>query len=403
MSYKLIIACSEGYTILRIDSNSDSILGYDCKFLICKNLSFLGGKLSNWKMLDKALKHSNLLNTKIILYDKFRCSHVCQFSILGFKSNSDHEIYCLLSLDFSSGGIGKIIMENWFDKPFSSRDPEVNAIDNVKDVHSGIFNLNQQYVDVLRIDSFQTRIASVNNYCPQTSEHLEQQSSSQKHPQLISTVLPRRRRIDHFSLIPPAPVTITAEVLWAMQNRPLPIAAASLGLSATALKRACRRLGIARWGYNREHSHAAAASKLTKRRTTETTEISSSAPPHGILSKQQTNFSFPPEPIHSRTIFRHEGRKNKESWGTRLGQDANTTDSKAVEIQDIHAGHLRRFHPFQQMDDGTSDEVAKEEMDVEHIFREELQADDDDCAMLLLAAVWEETQTANVESTASRG
>ena len=55
------------------------------------------------------------------------------------------------------------------------------------------------------------------------------------------------------------------------------------------------------------------------------------------------------------------------------------------------------------MDDGTSDEVAKEEMDVEHIFREELQADDDDCAMLLLAAVWEETQTANVESTASRG
>jgi len=44
-------------------------------------------------------------------------------------------------------------------------------------------------------------------------------------------------------------VSITLEVLQALGSLPLARAAASLGLSSTALKGACRKLGIQRWPY----------------------------------------------------------------------------------------------------------------------------------------------------------
>jgi hypothetical protein len=48
-----------------------------------------------------------------------------------------------------------------------------------------------------------------------------------------------------------AEVTVTPELLGALRALPLPQAAAAAGISATAFKRACRRLGVRRWGYTR--------------------------------------------------------------------------------------------------------------------------------------------------------
>ena len=44
-------------------------------------------------------------------------------------------------------------------------------------------------------------------------------------------------------------VCITLQVLEDLSSLPLPTAAARLGLSSTALKGACRKLGIQRWPY----------------------------------------------------------------------------------------------------------------------------------------------------------
>jgi hypothetical protein len=44
-------------------------------------------------------------------------------------------------------------------------------------------------------------------------------------------------------------VTITLKVLTDLDRHTLPAAAKTLGLSATALKGACRKLGITRWPY----------------------------------------------------------------------------------------------------------------------------------------------------------
>ena len=44
---------------------------------------------------------------------------------------------------------------------------------------------------------------------------------------------------------------LTPAILAALQGQPLPAAARAVGMSATAFKRACRRLGIRRWGFRR--------------------------------------------------------------------------------------------------------------------------------------------------------
>ena len=48
-----------------------------------------------------------------------------------------------------------------------------------------------------------------------------------------------------------AATVLTPTILSALQGQPLPAAARSVGMSATAFKRACRRLGIRRWGFRR--------------------------------------------------------------------------------------------------------------------------------------------------------
>jgi hypothetical protein len=66
----------------------------------------------------------------------------------------------------------------------------------------------------------------------------------------VSTVFPRRKpnalRASNLAL---APVSITLDILEQLASLSLPIAASKLGISATAMKNACRKLGISRWPY----------------------------------------------------------------------------------------------------------------------------------------------------------
>ena len=50
---------------------------------------------------------------------------------------------------------------------------------------------------------------------------------------------------------PPSPVVISLELLDSLHGLSLPLAASTVGVPATAFKRACRRLGVTRWEYRR--------------------------------------------------------------------------------------------------------------------------------------------------------
>ena len=66
-----------------------------------------------------------------------------------------------------------------------------------------------------------------------------------------TTVFPRRKP-GHTKREPcsaAAPVAVSLEVLESLAHYSLPLAASKLGISATAMKKACRKLGISRWPY----------------------------------------------------------------------------------------------------------------------------------------------------------
>eukprot|EP00292_Cryptomonas_paramecium_P005854 CAMPEP_0113692478 /NCGR_PEP_ID=MMETSP0038_2-20120614/19102_1 /TAXON_ID=2898 /ORGANISM="Cryptomonas paramecium" /LENGTH=412 /DNA_ID=CAMNT_0000614385 /DNA_START=73 /DNA_END=1308 /DNA_ORIENTATION=+ /assembly_acc=CAM_ASM_000170 len=63
-------------------------------------------------------------------------------------------------------------------------------------------------------------------------------------------IFPRRKAGDD-TAAPLAPVVVTREVLSTLTGMPLGRAAQSLGVSATALKKACRKLGLDRWAYKK--------------------------------------------------------------------------------------------------------------------------------------------------------
>ena len=66
-----------------------------------------------------------------------------------------------------------------------------------------------------------------------------------------ATVFPRRKpghtKREPCSAV--APVAVSLEVLESLASYSLPLAASKLGISATAMKKACRKLGISRWPY----------------------------------------------------------------------------------------------------------------------------------------------------------
>ena len=64
------------------------------------------------------------------------------------------------------------------------------------------------------------------------------------------SIKPRRSRISAKS-VPPGRVVVTPELLESLRGLPLPHAARSIGISVTAFKAACRKLGIRRWEHTR--------------------------------------------------------------------------------------------------------------------------------------------------------
>lgn len=78
---------------------------------------------------------------------------------------------------------------------------------------------------------------------------------------MVSRVMPRRKAGQDAKFIV-APVSITLETLETYASVPISKAATSLGISSTAMKKACRKLGVTRWPYNSPSlsSTAAAAS-----------------------------------------------------------------------------------------------------------------------------------------------
>ena len=67
----------------------------------------------------------------------------------------------------------------------------------------------------------------------------------------LPRILPRRKACTDGTVAPAAPVVVTPELLDGVRGLPLRRAAEVVGVSPTAFKKACRKLGLRRWAYQR--------------------------------------------------------------------------------------------------------------------------------------------------------
>ena len=73
-------------------------------------------------------------------------------------------------------------------------------------------------------------------------------------PKSKPVIVPRRAScaVSHaYRRTPSSPVVISLELLDSLRGLSLPLAASTVGVSASAFKKACRRLGVCRWEYRR--------------------------------------------------------------------------------------------------------------------------------------------------------
>ena len=112
----------------------------------------------------------------------------------------------------------------------------------------------------------------------------------QASPQGLS-IVPRRKLAA--SVCKPTsskPVIITSGVIQSLRGLPLPCAARSMGLSITAFKRACRRLGVRRWDYTRGPGKALVKSHSQEQKFSQASSYRSpSSPSHRGYSNLASN------------------------------------------------------------------------------------------------------------------
>ena len=89
---------------------------------------------------------------------------------------------------------------------------------------------------------------------PQPADPLRNPAPAARPMAALPTILPRRKTLADGTAAPAAPaapVVVTPEVLDGVRGLPLRRAAAAVGVSPTAFKKACRKLGLRRWAYQR--------------------------------------------------------------------------------------------------------------------------------------------------------
>jgi hypothetical protein len=107
-----------------------------------------------------------------------------------------------------------------------------------------------------------------------------------------STVIPRRKAGQDAGSAP-APVVITMETLEQYADVPLSKVATMLGISATAMKKACRRLGVNRWPYNSTYIPKAAIKAVNHDAThVDTAQVRKIFRKHAGGNAKITEFSF---------------------------------------------------------------------------------------------------------------
>ena len=217
---RLIVSVSEPHSILAIDARNTEILGYRDKELFGMSVLLLCEPFSITR-LETAIAEafSQADPSKYIEFcDKWGARHGYVTSTSPYFEENGTIASCFLTLHRSSGDIHSNLMSH--DSPLRfiwGPDKFVECSGNLK-IQAGVETYDLS-------DAIHAR-------------------------NLIPTVWPRRKQ-KRSNSDKPLPITITLDTIEAWKHLPQSQAAMCIGVSKTALKQVCRKLGMKKWPYLR--------------------------------------------------------------------------------------------------------------------------------------------------------
>jgi hypothetical protein len=245
---------------------SEIFLGYSAHELVCQSISCIFGPRTEIEPLRRSINAAASFQTTCIqvwLYDRDRCERYYEVTVCPWV-RSGLAVGCILDLKEKSTRLcqemprrletqdGNSIHELTF-KPHNA------ALNDLDDLLPIAPDSNESPRSAIHWPPFEpnTKHTTSNS---QESQHL---ASSPTTSMFVRVIHPRCK--GHAAATDDAatgcrkpPVAVTPEVIRALRGQSVGAAAAALGVSPTAFKRACRKLGLRRWDYARGRAARAA-------------------------------------------------------------------------------------------------------------------------------------------------
>jgi hypothetical protein len=221
-----VVLAFKSQDILATDSRLEHVLGYLEFELHGSNFRMFCGPRTDLASIGQAVENSSFFKTTVInnvLYDKSGCPQKLKVSFSPFYNQLNILVACLVEMETLESS----------ERPTSTSD--------------GYFSAHCHPTDC----SAPHRPADPSHNAPGFFLSLP------GHDGAGPAIFPRRKAGG--GGCSGMPVIITQEVLKTLEGQPLTAAAQRLGVSPTAFKNACRKLGIRRWAYRKGGAAASAA------------------------------------------------------------------------------------------------------------------------------------------------
>ena len=225
MSTKLVTSSLEPFRILALEA-SISFLGFRDFELKGQSILCLCRPWSETplrSLLSEALLNGSVRKTQIQLYDKFLTSR-------------NLVVTCSRVFPCHGSADGIIMHFECEDERLQYKQPNYFA-PALHELHPG---LRQEAECAAYFQPVGTIKAQLSSRIDETADGLQE-------PERAVRIHPRRKA----GVIATSPVAITLDTIGKLQHLPVHEAALHIGISPTALKRACRKLGVDRWAYRR--------------------------------------------------------------------------------------------------------------------------------------------------------
>ena len=236
---KLIVSPEYPYRILATAVSTPRILGYLDLEIHGESFFIFSSDSMDVSLISSAILEASNFRTvsfHLRLRDKAGFEQLFHITATPFRGDNGTFMGCMLLLD------------SRFDVPIHPAYPQ-NCGDGRTRRQSPNLMLNKQHFCNAREENYFISVSeSHSSHCQYEIQHNQRDlgPDPDADSDSFSTILPRRRNGANQQ-----PVVVTPATVRRLQSLPIQKAADVIGISATALKRACRRLGVDRWPYHR--------------------------------------------------------------------------------------------------------------------------------------------------------